>query len=134
MARVTADIAALLCARLEAEGRGARRFELAFHRLDGRSLPLTIGLALPGRDPSAITRLFAPLLETVDPGFGVEVVTLAASEVEPLAAPASAGWSRAARSRPRKASRPWSTGWSTVWATTRSGAPSPRPATRRNAR
>jgi protein ImuB len=82
MARVTADIAALLCARLEAEGRGARRFELVFHRLDGRALPLTIGLALPGRDPRAIARLFAPLLETVDPGFGVEVVTLTAAEVE----------------------------------------------------
>ncbi len=82
MARVTADIAALLCARLEAEGRGARRFELAFHRLDGRALPLTVGLALPGRDPRAIARLFAPMLETVDPGFGVEVVTLMATEVE----------------------------------------------------
>ena len=81
-ARVTADIAALLCARLEAEGRGARRFELVFHRLDGRALPLTIGLALPGRDARAITRLFAPLLDTVDPGFGVEVVTLTAAEVE----------------------------------------------------
>jgi protein ImuB len=84
MARVTADIAARLCARLEAEGRGARRFELVFHRLDGRALPLTIGLALPGRDARAIARLFAPLLETVDPGFGVEVVTLTAVEVEAL--------------------------------------------------
>jgi protein ImuB len=82
MARVTADIAALLCARLEAEGRGARRFELVFHRLDGRALPLTIGLALPGRDARAIARLFSPLLETVDPGFGIEVVTLTAAEVE----------------------------------------------------
>ena len=86
MARVTTDIAAVLCARLDAEGRGARRFELAFHRLDGRALPLTVGLALPGRDARAITRLFAPMLETVDPGFGVEVVTLVAMEVEPLGA------------------------------------------------
>ncbi len=82
MARVTADIAARLCARLDAEGRGARRFELVFHRLDGRALPLTIGLALPGRDARAITRLFAPMLETIDPGFGIEVVTLTAAEVE----------------------------------------------------
>ena len=82
LARVTADIAASLCARLEAEGRGARRFELVFHRLDGRAAPLAIGLALPGRDPRALTRLFAPMLETVDPGFGIEVVTLTADEVE----------------------------------------------------
>ncbi len=82
LARVTADIAALICARLETEGRGAGRFELTFHRLDGKAIPLAIGLAIPGRDPRAIARLFAPMLETVDPGFGIEVVTLAAMAVE----------------------------------------------------
>ena len=82
MARVTADVAAKLCARLETEGRGARRFEIAFHRVDGKALPLSIGLALPGRDPARITKLFAPKLETVDPGFGIEVVTLMAQDVE----------------------------------------------------
>ncbi len=83
LARASADIAARLCARLEAEGMGARRFELAFHRLDGVAQRLTIGLALPGRAPGPIVRLFAPRLETVDPGFGLEVVTLAAEGVEP---------------------------------------------------
>ena len=84
MARVTADVAAQLCARLEREGQGARRFEVAFHRVDGRALPLSIGLALPGRDPARIAKLFAPKLETVDPGFGIEVVTLTAEAVEPI--------------------------------------------------
>ena len=82
MARVTADVAAKLCARLEAESHGARRFELCFHRLDGKAMPLGIGLSLPGRDPVRIAKLFAPKLETVDPGFGVEVVTMAAHAVE----------------------------------------------------
>ena len=82
LARVTGNIAALLCARLEAQGRGARRFELAFHRLDGVIQRLAIGLALPGRDGARATRLFAPLLDQVDPGFGIEVVTLVAQEVE----------------------------------------------------
>ncbi|HEY2482289.1 MAG TPA: DNA polymerase Y family protein, partial [Caulobacteraceae bacterium] len=82
LARVTGDIAALLCQRLAAAGRGGRRFELAFHRLDGLAERRVIGLALPGRDASAVARLFFPLLETVDPGFGVEVVTLEAREVE----------------------------------------------------
>ncbi len=82
MARVTADVAARLCARLDAESHGARRFELCFHRLDGKAMPLSIGLSLPGRDPVRIARLFAPRLETIDPGFGVEVVTLAAHAVE----------------------------------------------------
>jgi protein ImuB len=84
MARVTADVAARLCARLEREGQGARQFEVAFHRVDGRALPLTIGLSLPGRDPVRIAKLFAPKLETVDPGFGVEVVTMTAAAVEPV--------------------------------------------------
>jgi len=83
--RVSHDIAAKLCARLEQEGQGARRFELAFHRLDGKAHTLTIGLALAARDPARIAKLFAPKLETVDPGFGIEVVTLAALEVEPVA-------------------------------------------------
>jgi len=82
LARACGDIVRRLCARLEAEARGARRFDLAFHRLDGQAEQLSIGLALPGRDPAAVTRLFLPLLERVDPGFGIEVVTLAAREVE----------------------------------------------------
>jgi protein ImuB len=84
LARVAGDITALLCARLEAEGQGARRFELVFHRLDGRDYPVRIGLSRPGRDAARIARLLKPKLETVDPGFGIEVVTLWAADVEPL--------------------------------------------------
>ncbi|HZZ32748.1 MAG TPA: DUF6504 family protein [Phenylobacterium sp.] len=84
MARVATDVVAKLCARLETQGRGARRFEIAFHRVDGKALPLSIGLSLPGRDPARIAKLFAPRLDTVDPGFGIEVVTLTAQDVEPI--------------------------------------------------
>ena len=84
LARVSRDICAKLCARLEAEGQGARRFELAYHRLDGRAETLGVGLSLAGRDPVRIARLFAPKLEWVDPGFGIEVATLTADAVEPL--------------------------------------------------
>ena len=84
-ARASRDILEKLCARLEAAGCGARRFILTFHRLDGRAFPLSVGTALVGRDPQRLARLFAPKLETVDPGFGVEVVTLEAERVEPLA-------------------------------------------------
>src|SRR6185312_15320772 len=86
MARACRDIAGRLCARLTGEGRAARRFELAYHRLDGRAERREIGLSLPGREPDAIARLFASMLETVDPGFGIEVVTLAAADVEALPA------------------------------------------------
>ena len=84
LGRVALDVAILLCARLEAQGQGARRFELCFHRLDGKVQRLAIGLALPGRDARRVARLFTPLLERVDPGFGIEVVTLAAEGVERL--------------------------------------------------
>jgi protein ImuB len=85
MARVTADVAAKLCARLEREGQGGRRFEAFFHRVDNRSLPLSIGLSLPGRDAARIAKLLQPKLEGVDPGFGIESVSMAAYEVEPVA-------------------------------------------------
>lgn len=82
MARVTEDATASLCARLETANRGARRFEITFHRVDGKALPLTVGLSLAGREARRIARLFMPKLETVDPGFGIECVTLAAYAVE----------------------------------------------------
>lgn len=84
MARVTVDITAKLCARLETGNQGARRFEIAFHRVDGKALPLIVGLSLAGRDAGRIARLFQPKLETIDPGFGIEAVTLAAYAVEPV--------------------------------------------------
>jgi protein ImuB len=86
MARVAADICAKLCARLEAEGQGARRFDLAWHRVDGKAIPVSVGLARPGRDATRIAKLFAPKLDYVDPGFGIDVATLEAREVEPLSA------------------------------------------------
>jgi hypothetical protein len=43
-----------------------------------------VGLSLPGRDPLRIGKLLAPRLEAIDPGFGIEVVTLIALEVEPI--------------------------------------------------
>ena len=84
LARVSVDVARLLCAQLEREGRGARRFELCFHRVDGAALTLTVGLSMAGREAERIGRLFAPRLETIDPGFGIEVVTLSADGVERL--------------------------------------------------
>lgn len=82
MARVTVDVCAKLCARLEGEGRGARRFEVGFCRVDGKVPSVTVGLSLAGRDPGRLARLFQPKLETVDPGFGIEAVVIAAYEVE----------------------------------------------------
>jgi protein ImuB len=83
LARVAFDISARLCAALEAKGQGARRFELAYHRLDGKALRASVGLSIAGRDPVRLGKLFAPKLEALDPGFGIEAATLEAHEVEP---------------------------------------------------
>ncbi|WP_297514862.1 DUF6504 family protein [uncultured Caulobacter sp.] len=86
LARVAGDALALICRRLEAEGRGAKRFEVVFHRLDGQAFPVRAGLARVGRDARRLTRLVVPKLDKVDPGFGIEVVTVHAAAVEPMAA------------------------------------------------
>jgi protein ImuB len=73
-----------LCARLAAEGQGARRFEVVFHRADGRGFPVRIGTGRAAREPARLLKLFAPKLEFVDPGFGIDAVTLTADRLEPL--------------------------------------------------
>jgi protein ImuB len=86
LARLCRDVALRLCARLETAGRGARRLRLDFHRVDGAPVGLELGLSRPARDPDRIARLFLPRLETLDPGFGIEAVSLQAAEVEVLSA------------------------------------------------
>jgi protein ImuB len=84
LARLCRDVALRLCTRLETAGRGARRLRLDFHRVDGAPVGLELGLSRPARDPDRIARLFLPRLETLDPGFGIEAVSLQAAEVEVL--------------------------------------------------
>lgn len=84
MQRVVADLTEKLCARLDEHGLGARAFEVAFHRLDGDVACRAIGTALPLRETKRLVALFAPGLESVDPGFGVEIVSLRADRVGPL--------------------------------------------------
>ncbi len=75
-----------LCRRLEERGQGARRLVFTLYRADGSLGRLRLGTSRPSRDPQHLKRLFAQRLERVDPGFGVEVMTLAATAAEPLTA------------------------------------------------
>lgn len=88
--RMTLDLAADLCGRLETAGRGARRFRLVFYRLDGVARALVLGLARPGREAARIAELLRPRLEEVDPGFGIEAGSIEAEEVVRLDLRASA--------------------------------------------
>jgi protein ImuB len=80
--RLTAD----LVLRLAQEGTGARRLDLAFHRVDGRVERIRLGTARPSRDPRHLVALFRERLDTIDPGLGIEDMILAAFAVEPLPA------------------------------------------------
>jgi protein ImuB len=84
--RATERLMADLVPRLAREGVGARRLDLAFHRVDGRVERIRLGTAHPSRDARHLVALFKERLETVDPGLGIEDVILAAFAVEPLPA------------------------------------------------
>ncbi|PWC83450.1 DNA polymerase [Azospirillum sp. TSH100] len=79
-----------LCKGLEAAGQGARRLRLDAHRTDQRvddePQSLTLGTSRPTRDPAALARLSAPLLERIEPGPGLETLVLSVTETGPLSA------------------------------------------------
>ncbi len=85
LARYIGQLVEALCPLLEAQGLGARRLDLLFHRVDNLVQAIRVGTAKPVREVKRLTRLLTDRLESVDPGFGVEVMTLAAILAEPLA-------------------------------------------------
>lgn len=96
LAAAFARVAAALCARLEAQGMGARRLLLSIRRADGGGQEEALGLARPSRDPALIGRLTERVLERFDPGHGVDAVRIAAIWAEPLTPGAHAGHAAAA--------------------------------------
>lgn len=77
-------IALVLCAELERRGLGARRLDLLFHLVDNTRQAIRVGTAQPVRDVKRLARLLTDRIETIDPGFGIEVMELAAVLAEPL--------------------------------------------------
>jgi protein ImuB len=84
LARATQRLTGDLARWLARDGVGARRLDLAFHRVDGRVERLLLGTARPSRDPTHLARLFEERLEAVDPGLGVEDMILSVFAAEPL--------------------------------------------------
>jgi protein ImuB len=85
IARYVGKLTADLCTDLEERGVGARRLDLVCHLVDNRIQAVRIGVAKPIRDPKRLTRLLCDKIETIDPGFGIEILRLAATAVEPFA-------------------------------------------------
>jgi len=72
-----AHLALAVCAELELAGQGARQLALLFERVDGQVQGVRIGTARPSRDARHLGRMLDEHLEEVDPGLGVEAMTLA---------------------------------------------------------
>lgn len=82
------DLAVQLSLRLEAEGLGAQSFHLFLYRVDHKVISLSVNAARATRDAGHIARLFANRSERLegeyDPGFGIDMIRLAASSVSDL--------------------------------------------------
>jgi protein ImuB len=84
LARYTTKLVEQLCDDLEVKGLGARKLDLFFFRVDNRIEAIRIGTAKPVRDAKRLAKLLCDKIETIDPGFGVEAMTLTALIAEPL--------------------------------------------------
>ncbi|MEM1105914.1 MAG: DNA polymerase Y family protein [Pseudomonadota bacterium] len=79
-----------LCAALTAHGCGARAFRLKAFRSDGTVAEARIQAARPVRQPGHALRLFQEKLAAIDPGFGIDLLTLEAGGVDTMEAGAPA--------------------------------------------
>ncbi|MEO0617810.1 MAG: DNA polymerase Y family protein, partial [Pseudomonadota bacterium] len=79
-----ADLLARLTRLMEADGKGATRLTFAVWHADGGVSSAGIATARASRDPDHLARLFREKIETINPGFGVDLAELRADVVEPL--------------------------------------------------
>jgi len=75
-----------LVGALAQAGLGARAIELVAERVDGVPQRLRIGLARPTRDPAHLLRLLLRRIEDVEPGYGIDAITLHVRRADALGA------------------------------------------------
>jgi len=80
-----ADLAARSCTRLAAAQAGATTLLARFYRVDAQRPEVLLRFAGPCRDEMQISKLLNEKLQNIDPGFGVEAMSLEATATEPLA-------------------------------------------------
>lgn len=83
-ATVIADLVTDLVGQLVADGTGARRLDLFFERVDGQHQAIRVGTAAPTREARHLAKLLCAKIDTIEPGLGVEAMTLVAPLVELL--------------------------------------------------
>ena len=82
--QVIRDLVDDLVDQLTAQARGVRKLDLYLHRVDRQLQTIRVGTAVPTRDPAHLAKLLSAKTETVDPGLGIETMTLVAPLIEPL--------------------------------------------------
>jgi protein ImuB len=80
----TEALAAELCRELEAAAQGVRNVRLCLYRADGTWAEARAGTSSPCRAPQHVVSLLGEKLATLDAGFGIDMITLEATRVEPL--------------------------------------------------
>lgn len=73
-----------LCNELQRQGLGVRRADLIIDKVDSTRQAIRAGMAKPARDVAWLTKLFRDRTEKIDPGFGIEKLTLVAVMSQPL--------------------------------------------------
>ena len=89
-----------ICRELEPRGLGARRLDLLCTRVDGSFQATRIGTARPVRDPAHLAQLLREKIETIDPGFGIEVMVLSVPLAEAFEKIQHAGFGQAENAAP----------------------------------
>lgn len=82
--RYVADLVGKLVGELEKRGHGVRRTDLIVEKVDGTRQAIRAGTARPSRDVAWLTKLLRDRTEKIEPGFGIERLSLVAAMSEPL--------------------------------------------------
>jgi protein ImuB len=69
---------------LQRKGLGVRRTDLIVEKVDGTRQAIRAGTAKPARDVAWLTKLFKDRTEKIEPGFGIEKLSLVAVVSQPL--------------------------------------------------
>ncbi|RYG89841.1 MAG: DNA polymerase Y family protein [Alphaproteobacteria bacterium] len=82
--RVIGDLVDDVAHQLAGLGKGARRLDCFFHRVDGHTQAIRVGTAAPSRDPRHLAKLLSAKVETIEPGLGIEAMTLVTPLIEAM--------------------------------------------------
>lgn len=74
-----------LCDQLNYAGLGCRRLHLTVYKTDGDVSYVDVATSAPTCDPAHLHSLFRDKVERINPGFGFDLITLAAGAVEEMA-------------------------------------------------